>query len=1406
MGAERDHLVRHVFPRLRETLLRRGMDLVDVDLRWGVTAEQNSIELCVDEIDRCRPRFLCLLGGRYGWVPPPGSLPQALAEAAGRSITASEVHYGALRDLDRPMFHSFYFRDAAVTEEASRDVPEYQDPPGSQPALALEALKRTIRQTSASRLVAPGVIERRPLQVFEYPCRWDPATRRIVELRALGDRVYQDLLASVEAEYGPAEPGPANELAEEREAAERFIQASAEEFVTGSRAGALAELVAHVEGAPTNGYACVVGEAGSGKSALIARCLAELGARSDGPTLLLPHFVGVNRSAPRAMLQRLCRELAAGLGDEEPVPDAFDRLAAALDRLLSRVGGRRVVIALDAVDQLEPAHDAGAMRWLPRHLPPGVRIVLSARPGAALEALRERCDPVLVLLAPLDPQRDAGPIIDGYLRRYRKSLDAEQRALLLAKEGAGNPLYLRTALEELRTLGTYEEITERIRALPGRTDALFDWVLRRLEADDSFRDAAGRLVGGSLVRNYCGFLAASRQGMAHAELVELAAPADPARSAAADPEGNAAALQRLLRPYLLRRGELLVFHHVELRDAVLARYLPDPEAHRRTHGALAGYFRRRGERDPRCLTELVHHLVQAGDDDALIALTNGSFPEAKLDRLGSVAEVAQDYAAAIDACARRDDLPSALAFAERRSLLSARAAALAEPGAARAIARLATVTEHGEEVQRAEALAREFLAPGVQACVLGGLARGLPRGPDRERLLRDALRLVERLPEGEERDAAADAVLDAALAHDDAPEDVARLFDLTRTGESARGRAALWRACARLRAGDAAGADTLLGEARAEWRALPDEFRRETLAVAAAALRDLNAPDAALSALRTALPGLGHRDAFLGLFAALRLGRDRWVREAIDRLPANSPDGPSYPFGLGLLRTLAIDPAHRRVRLMRRAGRMVKAMDFALSTIGALAEALVTVEFWDPPGEGAYNSLLERAEWKGLGLAAAVAGARDGEPGLHHLGRLVVARARAGTPAASRELGRALERARAARGRADRRKDLLEVVEAAAECGVAAVGERALASWTADAFDRREVRVARWGTAGETVAQVGMLAIVVFGVWLAIRVPIRAAIVGWTNPPAGMSPVTPWIAAAMGLFVIGALSFIALRLVAPMVGRSVRQALSNAWLAWDTRRAPAPALLARLRESVDRAAASAPAGFARDALIRRLRELAVEPAAFRETLAAPLRALLERCVERHDVPLGVAIGIAAFRAGDRDLGEAARQLVGAHGSADEAAQLAGARAAGLAEEGRPGQSEPLEAAACGYAVRFSRDLTRARRLAFEGIRLLAARPPAECLSRLREIVDQVEERGVWPAEVIEMAARRIALPKRPVRVGLQLLLAPFRFLAGFATLAVFMVITMGFLGPTILAGLGLSSAVGRWALQRARPR
>lgn len=62
-----------VFPALRERFEKHRIYLIDIDLRRDVTREQAEndyvLDLCLQQIDECRPFFIGILGLRYGWVP-----------------------------------------------------------------------------------------------------------------------------------------------------------------------------------------------------------------------------------------------------------------------------------------------------------------------------------------------------------------------------------------------------------------------------------------------------------------------------------------------------------------------------------------------------------------------------------------------------------------------------------------------------------------------------------------------------------------------------------------------------------------------------------------------------------------------------------------------------------------------------------------------------------------------------------------------------------------------------------------------------------------------------------------------------------------------------------------------------------------------------------------------------------------------------------------------------------------------------------------------------------------------------------------------------------------------------------------------------------------------------------------
>ena len=608
MQAERDHLVRFVFPRLREEVRSRRIHLLDVDLRWGVTSEQDAGEVCREIVDECRPRFLCMLGGRYGWVP----------EGEDHSITDDEVHYGVLdRTRDERGFSSFYFRDEAATAAIVEKEPgEFREPPGSLNEQRLADLKQEI--------VAEG------LHPFTYPATWDNENRRLIGLDAFGKQAYTDLLESFRTDpelkdrFESDHEVQVDAFDEENIAIEAFVEERCERFVLGSRESVLQALLDHALGTGGNGYLCLRGSPGSGKSALLAYLSRVPRLTDHSSVLLIRHFVGVspNSTDIRHTVTRLCHELKEGCPDiSDDIPSDPEELPVAFSHFLQRASERNhVVILLDAVNQFDTSQHFEGFRWLPDDLPSNARIILSTLDGPVLDLIRARRSPPNEVMMEALTAADSRAIINQFTRRYRKRFEPGQCALLLQKNDAGTPLYLLAALEELRTLGTYEKITERIEELPSTTAELFRWILRRLETDDGFRNAAGKRVGPELVPKCASLLGASRFGLSQGELFDLLDPDDP--------QGNVAGLLRLLRPYLMHRGDLVDFYHGQFRGAVADLYLTTGMQQRSAHAQLAGYFERlpawisQDGMKPtlRRASQLPYHLAWAGKADHLAEL------------------------------------------------------------------------------------------------------------------------------------------------------------------------------------------------------------------------------------------------------------------------------------------------------------------------------------------------------------------------------------------------------------------------------------------------------------------------------------------------------------------------------------------------------------------------------------------------------------------------------------------------------------------------------------------------------------------------------------------------------------------------------------------------------------------
>jgi hypothetical protein len=118
MAEERKFVVEKTLPELSGRCREAGLEMREIDLRWGITADEIKtgalVELCLDAIERSSI-FLAVIGYRYGttintFAPPLISRWPWLEECRGKSLTEIEIEYGALRRENRTSQSRVYYK------------------------------------------------------------------------------------------------------------------------------------------------------------------------------------------------------------------------------------------------------------------------------------------------------------------------------------------------------------------------------------------------------------------------------------------------------------------------------------------------------------------------------------------------------------------------------------------------------------------------------------------------------------------------------------------------------------------------------------------------------------------------------------------------------------------------------------------------------------------------------------------------------------------------------------------------------------------------------------------------------------------------------------------------------------------------------------------------------------------------------------------------------------------------------------------------------------------------------------------------------------------------------------------------------------------------------------------------
>ena len=188
MAGERELLHRQVIPTIRQLALDYGeaVDLCDLRHNQSGAQEQTQEQLlsvCLDEIDRCSPHMIVLMGEDYGPFLEESlrrnlepQKPGLKLESPDLSLTALEVQYGALEKKDRQDKILFYFR------QIEGEIPEFCQPESPRHQQALDALKENIRAWAGDR-------------VKTYTVRWDEESGGFSGLDAFAAMVEEDLKA-----------------------------------------------------------------------------------------------------------------------------------------------------------------------------------------------------------------------------------------------------------------------------------------------------------------------------------------------------------------------------------------------------------------------------------------------------------------------------------------------------------------------------------------------------------------------------------------------------------------------------------------------------------------------------------------------------------------------------------------------------------------------------------------------------------------------------------------------------------------------------------------------------------------------------------------------------------------------------------------------------------------------------------------------------------------------------------------------------------------------------------------------------------------------------------------------------------------------------------------------------------
>ncbi|SDA49219.1 DUF4062 domain-containing protein [Methanobrevibacter millerae] len=697
MHAERDYLIKEVFPELTEWCEERKIRLSDVDLRWGVKEEDSennaTVGTCLRHIDKSRPFFLCFLGQRRGWVPDfekdinketKDQYPTIKELDPDRSVTEMEIEHSLLSPLYRvlneedklcpPTRHSlFFFRNPSYVDNlspAQRLIYTNDNEKNIEHAdEKLAEIKQRIRDKQSNESKeneSRNDEEKIYVDVTDYEGTWDSDLElpelshyennegrgRLTDFKC-GDKSLKEVLLEqlkkqLEAEFPENMPvEDQTPLQKDLDQQEIFCYLNSEGFIP--RPNYTGYLEDYVENSHENKICLVSAEAGYGKTMLLAKFATDFEEKDNGIKLYKRFCGASDLSSQTYSLWKSIIDEAGISEDEEFYPNNLDELKRKIPEILNTIASKgKSLIIIDAVNQMPNGMDM--LKWL-GHLPENLKIIISIKEDKNDEKYNDNLDKIKARnnichfeIKELDDdgKRD---LIKEYLKNYLKALDDAEIDTICDFPASKNPLFLKILLAELRVFGSFDQLKDKITMFGDSPKSAFDHVLERLEEDEQ--------KGENIVPLIFSLLANARVGLSEDEIVSIIeTQTDIGKKEIQD---VVRLNLRQVRPFMARKEGRHDFFYESFKLAAQERYA-DKKIDR--NASLASYFMAKadpgedysfdveGENENeklRPLNELPYHLDESKNTDELSkVLSSFAFIKNKMN-LSDVYNLISDY-------------------------------------------------------------------------------------------------------------------------------------------------------------------------------------------------------------------------------------------------------------------------------------------------------------------------------------------------------------------------------------------------------------------------------------------------------------------------------------------------------------------------------------------------------------------------------------------------------------------------------------------------------------------------------------------------------------------------------------------------------------------------------------------